>query len=82
MKLKRKIALLNEIPKNKCRYCGATENLTYDHKIPIIKGGSDDLKNIQVLCFRCNSMKSDLTHNQVKRLFDWFRDIQNNHGKI
>lgn len=64
------------IRKTKCRYCLTTKNLTIDHKIPKCQGGSNDRKNLQCLCGRCNQMKSGLSHKQVVRLFLWFQDIQ------
>lgn len=45
--------------KGKCQSCGNTENLEFDHIIPISKGGSNTEKNIQILCWRCNSLKRD-----------------------
>lgn len=74
--IKRKLHLLEEIPKKKCRYCKSKVNLTYDHKIPLSKGGTSDIKNIQVLCEDCNKTKSSLSHGEVMRLFKWFRKIQ------
>ncbi len=41
----------------KCRYCGARENLHVDHVFPISKGGSNDLRNLQLLCQKCNLKK-------------------------
>lgn len=41
----------------RCKACGATENLSLDHIIPVSKGGSDDPQNLQTLCRRCNSVK-------------------------
>jgi hypothetical protein len=47
----------------KCVYCGASakENavLHVDHIIPISKGGSNELHNLQTLCRECNNGKSD-----------------------
>lgn len=41
----------------KCAECGATEDLTIDHKVPRVKGGSNEPDNLQVLCRSCNSKK-------------------------
>jgi 5-methylcytosine-specific restriction endonuclease McrA len=43
----------------KCVECGAMEYLEYDHIIPVAKGGSNDEKNVQLLCRKCNLTKSD-----------------------
>lgn len=42
-----------------CKHCGATSELTIDHKEPITMGGTNDLSNLQVLCRSCNSKKSN-----------------------
>lgn len=64
MKPKFKEKLLKEKPKRKCRYCKSKEDLTYDHKIPLIQGGKDEVNNIQVLCKNCNTMKSAMSQNK------------------
>lgn len=40
-----------------CMCCGSIEKITFDHVIPITKGGKDEVSNIQLLCGSCNSSK-------------------------
>ncbi|MEM3714671.1 MAG: HNH endonuclease [Nitrososphaeria archaeon] len=47
----------------KCRICGRTAKetkLEVDHIIPVSKGGTDTLDNLQTLCVDCNRGKSNL----------------------
>lgn len=45
---------------NKCLWCGKTNiELTVDHVVPLIKGGTNYIENIQPLCRVCNSKKHD-----------------------
>lgn len=43
----------------KCARCGSRENLEFDHVIPLSKGGSNTVRNVELLCERCNREKSD-----------------------
>ena len=45
----------------RCAHCGAYEDLTIDHIMPLSKGGTDDLDNLRLLCRACNSSKGDKT---------------------
>lgn len=47
---------------NECVICHTPESvkqLTQDHIIPVSKGGTDFIENIQPLCMRCNATKSN-----------------------
>ncbi len=44
----------------RCANCGAAEALVLDHLIPIAKGGSSTLDNLQLLCAECNRIKGKL----------------------
>lgn len=44
---------------NQCLWCGNTSDITVDHVIPLILGGTNYIHNIQPLCRVCNSKKHD-----------------------
>jgi HNH endonuclease len=43
----------------RCARCTATEYLEFDHIIPHARGGASTVNNIQLLCRKCNLLKSD-----------------------
>lgn len=45
----------------KCLACGAAENITMDHVVPLIKHGQHDPTNVQPLCATCNASKGTKT---------------------
>lgn len=54
-----RVSVLNR-DKYKCVFCGKSAKqveLEVDHIIPFAKGGSNDLSNLQTLCFDCNRGK-------------------------
>ncbi len=40
-----------------CRLCGTVESLTVDHIKPVSHGGTDEVSNLQCLCWKCNKAK-------------------------
>ena len=53
---------LKEKHNNSCVHCGISEmfaKLTKDHIIPLTKGGTNYISNIQPLCQSCNSRKNN-----------------------
>lgn len=54
---------------NECQYCGErfkTEDLTFDHVIPVSQGGIKSWENIVTACVDCNRRKSNRTPEQAK----------------
>lgn len=49
-----------------CEYCQSTENLSWDHLIPRVKGGPDTAENGVWACRSCNSSKG------CKGLYEWY----------
>jgi len=57
--------------KFRCALCGVsadTKALEVDHIIPRNKGGSDDISNLQALCYSCNAMKRDKDSTDFRRV--------------
>jgi 5-methylcytosine-specific restriction endonuclease McrA len=52
----------------KCQYCGnqfASEDLTFDHVVPVAQGGKKSWENIVSACVECNSKKEGRTPQQA-----------------
>ena len=55
-----------------CMYCGrrrAFTDMEIDHKTPVKRGGSDNLRNLQVLCPPCNKRKGNQTDSEFRRRY-------------
>ncbi|MBY0610600.1 MAG: HNH endonuclease [Beijerinckiaceae bacterium] len=48
-----------------CQYCGAQEELTFDHVVPRSKGGQTVWENVVAACSPCNLRKADKMPRQV-----------------
>ncbi len=55
-----------------CVYCGyratmlTSYNLAVDHKVPLSRGGSDAVWNLQTTCVTCNREKGDKTDAEYR----------------
>lgn len=52
-----------------CLACGAQTDLTVDHIVPLSRGGTNDIGNVQPLCFGCNQQK----HTKIIDYRPWTR---------
>ena len=53
-----------------CVRCGATERLEVDHIVPVSRGGTNEIDNLQMLCKSCNASKRD------KTMEEWIGDAE------
>jgi len=51
-----------------CQYCGAHEELTFDHVIPRSKGGLTTWENVVAACSPCNLRKADRMPHEIDML--------------
>ncbi|KOP23539.1 HNH nuclease [Hapalosiphon sp. MRB220] len=56
-----------------CQSCNQTHHdthLTIDHIIPLARGGTNDISNLQTLCLTCNQQKKDKIDPRFRRYFE------------
>lgn len=51
-----------------CAYCGSTERIEADHRIPLYRGGSNEISNILPACRHCNRRKHRRTEEEFRAL--------------
>lgn len=65
----------------RCEACGISNEdkaLEVDHIIPRNKGGTDDLSNLQALCYSCNAMKRDRDDTDFHKMAARYQDRELN----
>lgn len=58
---------------NRCLACGKQESISIDHIVPLSKGGSNDISNLQPLCLSCNSSKNARTIDYRPSIPAWLK---------
>ena len=56
-----------------CVYCDQTlvvSNMACDHIIPLSMGGGSIIKNLHIVCGRCNTRKGPLTHKDYESFLE------------
>ena len=62
---------------SRCELCGVSNEvraLEVDHIVPRNFGGSDDLSNLQALCYSCNAMKRDRDTTDFRGMTAMYRE--------
>ena len=52
----------------KCAICGQPvkfKKMTVDHKVPLSKGGTNAMENLQLACHCCNLMKTNFSMDEL-----------------
>ena len=63
---------LHRRQQGRCVYCGGRQRMDLmdvDHKTPLARGGSNDRRNLQLLCRTCNLRKGTKTDREFRRAY-------------
>lgn len=58
----------------RCAYCGSDVQIEIDHRVPLMRGGSNLIDNILPACRRCNRRKHLMTEDEFRALLERERD--------
>lgn len=61
-----------------CKYCGKRldmNTIALDHIVPISKGGTSNIDNLQIICRTSNGMKGSLDENHFHLLLIWLETV-------
>jgi 5-methylcytosine-specific restriction endonuclease McrA len=59
-----------------CAYCGSTEHIEADHRIPLYRGGSNEINNTLPACRHCNRRMHRRTEEEFRALLQAERAAQ------
>lgn len=62
------VEILLQLLDSPCEYCGSKENITIEHRIPLIRGGRHDKSNLTSACWTCNTSKGGKTFEEWKNV--------------
>jgi 5-methylcytosine-specific restriction endonuclease McrA len=52
----------------RCAYCGSNDRIEADHRTPLCRGGSNEIRNILPACRHCNRRKYKRTEEEFRAL--------------